>query len=343
MELGELEALVVTNLVNVRYLTGYTGSNGVAVIGPGTRLFLTDFRYMTQAADEVSGFEVVKGERDLLGNVAEAVSGRVGFEDASLSVRKLERLRSLVGDRAELVPAGDLVEELRAVKEPTEVEAIAAAARLADEALSAVIARGLTGRTEHDVAVDLEHEMRVLGADSAAFPSIVASGAQGALPHADPRPERIPRDVLVTIDWGATVDGYCSDCTRTFATGDGVDEEALAGYELVRSVQERSVEEVRAGADGKAVDAVGRATITEAGHGDHYGHGLGHGVGLEVHEGPTLSSRSKDTLTAGNVVTVEPGVYVPGRFGVRIEDLVVVTEDGCDVLSSLPKSLTVVG
>jgi Xaa-Pro aminopeptidase len=148
--------------------------------------------------------------------------------------------------------------------------------------------------------------------------------------------------VLVTIDWGATVDGYCSDCTRTFATGDGVDEEALAGYELVRSVQERSVEEVRAGADGKAVDAVGRATITEAGHGDHYGHGLGHGVGLEVHEGPTLSSRSKDTLTAGNVVTVEPGVYVPGRFGVRIEDLVVVTEDGCDVLSSLPKSLTVV-
>jgi Xaa-Pro aminopeptidase len=342
VELGELEALVVTNLVNVRYLTGYTGSNGVAVIGPGTRLFLTDFRYMTQAADEVSGFEVVKGERDLLGNVAEAVSGRVGFEDASLSVRKLERLRSLVGDRAELVPAGDLVEELRAVKEPTEVEAIAAAARLADEALSAVIARGLTGRTEHDVAVDLEHEMRVLGADSAAFPSIVASGAQGALPHADPRPERIPRDVLVTIDWGATVDGYCSDCTRTFATGDGVDEEALAGYELVRSVQERSVEEVRAGADGKAVDAVGRATITEAGHGDHYGHGLGHGVGLEVHEGPTLSSRSKDTLTAGNVVTVEPGVYVPGRFGVRIEDLVVVTEDGCDVLSSLPKSLTVV-
>jgi Xaa-Pro aminopeptidase len=229
------------------------------------------------------------------------------------------------------------------VKEPTEVEAIAAAARLADEALSAVIARGLTGRTEHDVAVDLEHEMRVLGADSAAFPSIVASGAQGALPHADPRPERIPRDVLVTIDWGATVDGYCSDCTRTFATGDGVDEEALAGYELVCSVQERSVGEVRAGADGKAVDAVGRATITEAGHGDHYGHGLGHGVGLEVHEGPTLSSRSKDTLTAGNVVTVEPGVYVPGRFGVRIEDLVVVTEDGCDVLSSLPKSLTVVG
>jgi Xaa-Pro aminopeptidase len=343
LELGELDALVVTNLVNVRYLTGYTGSNGVAVVGPGTRLFITDFRYMTQAADEVSGFEVAKGERDLLGDVAKAVSGRVGFEDASLSVRRLERLRSLVGDRTALEPAGDLVEDLRAVKEPAEVEAIAAAAQLADEALSAVVARGLTGRTEHEVAVDLEHEMRLRGAESPAFPSIVASGAHGALPHADARPERIPPDVLVTIDWGAKLDGYCSDCTRTFATGERVDEQALAGYELVRSVQERSVGEVRAGAEGKAVDAVGRATIEEAGHGEHYGHGLGHGVGLEVHEGPTLSPRSKDTLVAGNVVTVEPGVYVPGRFGVRIEDLVVVTDDGCDVLSSLPKSLTVAG
>jgi Xaa-Pro aminopeptidase len=342
LELRDLDALVVTNLVNVRYLTGYTGSNGVAVIGPDTHLFLTDFRYMTQAAGEVSGFEVVKGERDLLGDVAEAVSGRVGFEDASLSVRKLERLGSLVGDRAELVPAGDLVEELRIVKEPAELEAIAAAARLADEALSAVTARGLAGRTEHEVAVDLEHQMRLLGAESPAFPSIVASGAQGALPHAEVRPEKIPRDVLVTIDWGAKVDGYCSDCTRTFATGESVDDEALAIYELVRSVQESSVGEVRAGADGKAVDAAGRATIAEAGHGEHYGHGLGHGVGLEVHEGPTLSPRSKDTLAPGNVVTVEPGVYVPGRFGVRIEDLVVVTDDGCDVLSSLPKSLTVV-
>jgi Xaa-Pro aminopeptidase len=314
----------------------------VAVVGPDKRVFFTDFRYMTQAAQQVAGFEVVKGERDLLGDVAEAVSGPVGFEDASLSVRRLERLRGLVGERAELVAAGDLVEELRKVKEPGEVEAISAAARLADEALSTVIARGLAGRTEHDVAVDLEHEMRLLGAEAASFPSIVAAGPHGALPHAEPRSEPIPGDVLVTIDWGASVDGYCSDCTRTFATGDGVDDEALAGYELVRAVQEQSVEEVRAGETGKAVDAVGRATIEAAGHGDHYGHGLGHGVGLEVHEGPTLSPRSKDTLAAGNVVTVEPGIYVPERFGVRIEDLVVVTDDGCDVLSSLPKSLTVV-
>ena len=343
LELGELDALVVTNLVNVRYLTGYTGSNGVAVVGPDTRLFLTDFRYVTQAGEQVEGFDVAKGERDLLGDVAEAVSGRVGFEDATLSVRKLERLRSLVGSRAELVPAGDLVEELRAVKEPGEVDAVRAAAATADDALQSVLERGIVGRTEHEVSVDLEHTIRVLGAEEVSFPPIVASGAHGALPHASPRPERIPGDVLVTIDWGARVDGYCSDCTRTYATGDSVDGEALEGYELVRSVQERSVEAVRAGAAGKDVDALGRAEIEQAGHGEHYGHGLGHGVGLEVHERPTLSSRSKDTLEAGNVVTVEPGIYVPDRFGVRIEDLVVVTDDGCDVLSSLPKSLTVVG
>jgi Xaa-Pro aminopeptidase len=343
LELGELDALVVTNLVNVRYLTGYTGSNGVAVVAPDRRLFLTDFRYMTQAASQVAGFEVAKGERDLLGDVAEALSGRVGFEDGSLSVRRLERLRSLVGERAELVPAGDLVEGLRALKEPGEVESVRAAASLADEALSRVLERGLAGRTEHDVAVDLVHEILVLGASAQSFDPIVASGAHGALPHASPRKEPIPADVLVTIDWGAVVDGYCSDCTRTYATGDGVDDEALEVYELVRSVQQASVEEVRAGRGGKEVDAVGRATISDAGHSEHYGHGLGHGVGLEVHERPTLSPRSEDTLGARNVVTVEPGVYVPGRHGVRIEDLVVVTDDGCDVLSSLPKELIVVG
>jgi Xaa-Pro aminopeptidase len=342
LALGDLDALVVTNLVNVRYLTGYTGSNGVAVVSRDRRLFFTDFRYMTQAGEQVAGFEVAKGERDLLGDVAEAISGRVGFEDASLSVRRLERLRSLAGSSAELVPAGDLVEALRAVKEPGEIEALRAAAAVADQALSAVLERGLAGRTEHDVAVDLEHQIRLLGAEAVSFEPIVASGAHGALPHASPRPEAIPGDVLVTIDWGAKLDGYCSDCTRTFATGEGVEGEALEVYELVRSVQQASVEDVRAGRGGREVDAVGRATISDAGHGEHYGHGLGHGVGLEVHEGPTLSPRSKDTLAAGNVVTVEPGIYVPGRFGVRIEDLVVVTEDGCDVLSSLDKQLTVV-
>jgi Xaa-Pro aminopeptidase len=183
--------------------------------------------------------------------------------------------------------------------------------------------------------------MRVLGAEAPSFGSIVAHGPHGALPHAEPRNEPIAADALLTIDYGAIVDGYCSDCTRTFATGE-LDGDAAEGYELVRAVQERSLEAVHAGADGKEVDALGREQIAAAGHGDHYGHGLGHGVGLEVHEGPNMSPRSTDTLVAGNVVSVEPGIYVPGRFGVRIEDLVVVTGDGCDVLSGLPKALTVV-
>jgi Xaa-Pro aminopeptidase len=341
---GELDALVVTNPANLRYLTGYTGSNGVAVIGSGLRLFFTDFRYLTQAAEQVpEEFERIQGQRDLLGEVAERLSGRAGFEDATMSVRQHERFRELVGARAELVPAGNPVEELRKVKEPAEIEAIRAAAQLADEALSAVLERGLVGRTEHEVAVDLEHTMRLLGAEAPSFPSIVAHGPHGALPHAEPRREPIASGKLVTIDWGAVLDGYCSDCTRTYATGD-LEDDAAAGYELVRSVQEQSLGAVRAGAHGKAVDSLGRDVIVAAGHGDHYGHGLGHGVGLEVHEGPNLSQRSTDTLVAGNVVTVEPGIYVPGRFGVRIEDLVVVTDGGCDILGgSLPKSLTVVG
>jgi Xaa-Pro aminopeptidase len=204
-----------------------------------------------------------------------------------------------------------------------------------------VLERGLAGRTERAVALDLENEMRALGAEEPSFPSIVAAGAHGALPHAVPQDEEIPEGVLVTIDWGARLDGYCSDCTRTFATGD-LSAEAAAVYETVRLAQERSLDAVLAGAEGKAVDAVSREIITDAGHGDHYGHGLGHGVGMEVHEQPRLAPTSEDTLVTGNIVTVEPGIYVPGKHGVRIEDLVVVTDDGRDVLSGLPKDLRTV-
>jgi Xaa-Pro aminopeptidase len=336
-----LDLAVISNLVNVRYLSGYTGSNGIAVVGPDLRVFFTDFRYVEQAAEQVPGFERVKGERDLLGDVAERLSGRVGFEDGSMTVRSFERLKGLVSDDVELVAAGNLVEDLRAVKDRDEVEAIRAAAQLADSALTTVLERGLTGRTERDVALDLENQMRALGAEEPSFPSIVAAGPHGALPHAVPTDREIERGVLVTIDWGARLDGYCSDCTRTFATGD-LNGEAAEVYETVRVAQERSLDDIRAGADGKEVDAVAREIIGEAGHADHYGHGLGHGVGMEVHEQPRLAPTSEDTLVAGNVVTVEPGIYVPGRVGVRIEDLVVVTEDGRDVLSGLPKELQTV-
>jgi Xaa-Pro aminopeptidase len=338
----ELDALVVTNLVNVRYVAGYTGTNGICVVAPEQRVFFTDFRYVTQAAEQVPHFERIKGERDLLGDVAQVLSGRVGFEDGSMTVRSHNRLTGLVGDNVELVAAGNLVEELRAVKEDEEVVAIREAAKLADAALERVLEGGLAGRKEREVALALEAEMRALGAEEPAFPSIVASGTHGALPHAEPREEPIERGVLVTIDWGARLDGYCSDCTRTFASGD-LSAEAAQVYQLVLEAQQRAEDAVKAGAGAKEVDAVSRDLISDAGHGDHYGHGLGHGVGLEVHESPRLAPTSDDTLVAGNVVTVEPGVYVPGELGVRIEDLVVVTDGGREVLSGLGKDLLTVG
>jgi Xaa-Pro aminopeptidase len=258
-----------------------------------------------------------------------------------MSVKSHAHLAELVGPEVSLVEAGGLVEELRMVKDPAEVEQIRAAAQLADAALEIVLSRGLVGRTEREVALDIEIEQRRLGAQGASFPPIVAFGAHGALPHAEPRDEVIPADTLVVIDWGCRLDGYCSDCTRTYATGE-LDVRDRAVYDLVLEAQEAALAAVRPGPTGRAVDAVAREIIEAAGHGEHFGHGLGHGVGLDIHEGPRLSTTGETALRAGMIVTVEPGVYVPGAVGTRIEDLVVVTEDGHEVLSTLPKTLTVV-
>ena len=333
----ELDGLLVTDLNNVRYLTGYTGTNGVCIVGEGQRVFFTDFRYVTQAERQVHGFDRERGKQDLLEEAAERMSGRVGFEDHHLTVHLHERLKGLVGDGVELVAAGRPVDELRAVKEPGELDRIRTAASLADEIFAGVAERGLVGRTEREVALELEAEMRRRGAEPS-FPSIVAGGPNGALPHAEPREDPIARDTLVVVDLGCELDGYCSDCTRTFATG-RLSDEATAVYELVLETQVATLAEVRPGVAGRDVDSFARERIAAAGHGERFGHGLGHGVGMLVHEGPTLSTSSKDTLAPGNVVTVEPGVYVPDAFGVRIEDLVVVGDDGPEVLSGFPKEL----
>jgi len=338
----ELDSLLVTDLVNVRYLSGFTGTNGVCVVGPELRLFLTDFRYVERAQAEVLDFERARGKQDLLSDAAERLSGRVGFEDQHMSVRQHERLCGLVPDGVELVAAGGVVEELRAVKEPEELRAMREAAALADDMYEYIRERGLVGRTEREVAVDVEREMRARGAEDPSFPSIIAAAANGALPHATPGDAEIGPDTLVIIDMGCRVDGYCSDCTRTFATG-SLSDEAGSVYELVLAAQEESLAAVLPGAEERAVDAVARDRIAAAGYGDRFGHGLGHGVGLEIHEAPRLAQSAEGSLKAGNVVTVEPGVYVPGAFGVRIEDLVVVTEDGNEVLSHFPKSLITVG
>jgi Xaa-Pro aminopeptidase len=350
----EVDALLVESLTDVRYLTGFTGSHGLALVlgeaaatETGPHCFFTDFRYATQSAAEVPDvFErrIVTGELlESVGALLAPTSGRLGFDETQLTVKGHRRLGELLGQGWELVACNGAVERLRAVKEPIEIARIRAAAELADEALSGILEGGLAGRTEREVAIELELRMRRLGAEAASFPSIVASGAHGALPHAQPREQEVACDVLVTIDWGALHEGYCSDCTRTYATGEHISELAREIYELVLDAQEQALAAVKAGPSGRDVDAVAREVIERAGHGEHFGHGLGHGVGMEIHEAPRLSrTAGEEPLREGNVVTIEPGVYLPDLLGVRIEDLVVVGGQSQEVLTSLSKALTVV-
>jgi Xaa-Pro aminopeptidase len=354
----ELDALLVAAPVNLRYLAGFTGSNGLALVWAGdvapragrdasSGTFFTDFRYRTQSAAQVGAEfarEIVVGS--LLDAAAGALAGErgtLGFDEANLTVAQHERLRAALPSGWELAPSAGAVERLRAVKDERELQRLRSAAKLADEALMGVLETGLAGRSERDVAIELELRMRQLGAEAPSFSSIVAAGAHGALPHAEPREVEIPRDVLVTIDWGAQLDGYCSDCTRTYATGAGVSERARGIYELVLAAQLAGVAAVTAGPSGREVDALARAVIEQAGEGEHFGHGLGHGVGMEVHEAPRLSrTEGEQPLLAGNVVTVEPGVYLPGELGVRIEDLLAVREHGHELLNGLEKGFTII-
>jgi Xaa-Pro aminopeptidase len=345
LEGAGIDLMLITNLVNLRYLTGFTGSNGLALVGPNTRIFVSDFRYLEQAGVEVDkSFDRVTASQDLVADLAGLLPDgelRLGFESEHTSVARHAALRELLPERVEPVPVTQLVERLRAVKDEHEIKLMTEATRIADDAFEALLAGGLAGRTERDLAVALEHDMRLRGASAPSFSSIVAAGPHGALPHAQPRDVAIKQGELVVIDWGAVFDGYCSDCTRTVAVGE-IGAEAREAYELVRRAQLEGLDAVRAGGDGKAIDRVVRDIIDGAGHREHYGHGLGHGVGLEIHEAPNLSLRSTSTLAAGNAVTVEPGVYLPGKFGIRIEDLVVVGVDGIRILTSLPKALRVV-
>jgi Xaa-Pro aminopeptidase len=336
----KLDRLLVTDLVNVRYLTGFGGTNGACVCGADARVFFTDFRYTERAEAEVEGWEVVTVTGDWLGGLAERLAGRSGFEDHQMSVRTLKKLEEKLPDGVSLEGAGGTVEKLRRVKDGAELAAIAAASELADEIWRWSLERGLRGRSELDVAYAAEARMRELGAEPS-FPTIVAAGPSGALPHAEPGEREIGRGELVVFDMGVKLDGYCSDGTRTFATGEP-GERAREVYETVREAQEAALAAVRAEERAEAIDTVARDLITTAGHGERFGHGLGHGVGMEVHEEPRVSQRSEDVLEAGEVVTIEPGVYLPGELGVRIEDLVVVTEDGHRNLSGLAKNLQLV-
>ena len=343
--LDGVDALLVTNLVNVRYLTGYTGSNGIVVLSADRAVFVTDFRYADGVEHLRSLLDVVVLERDIAGMTVEGLGeyapgcASVGFEGA-LPYALAERLRGLAPAGVELVLADGAIEALRIVKSPAEIAATRHAADVLETVYREIAEGPLVGRTEADVAWQIERTIREAGFPALSFESIVASGANGARPHCDPGPKRIERGELVTFDIGARGDsGYCSDCTRTFAAGGPPEPEAAADYAVVLEAQLAGLGAVRPGASGGACDATAREVIDAAGCGDLFGHGLGHGTGLDIHEAPTLRKGSEDVLAPGMIVTVEPGVYRPGRWGIRIEDQVVVTAAGHEILTGFTKDL----
>jgi Xaa-Pro aminopeptidase len=327
--------LLVTNLTNVFYLTGFDSSNAALLVEPGGGATLyTDFRY-AESARSVPDVEVQMTKRSMMTDLGGRLKGRVQFEADVLPYLEWERLSA---GAAELVPTEGLVDGIRAIKDADEVAKIAKAARIADRGFEALTAETFAGRSEREIAWRLRELLHAHGADELSFETIVASGENGALPHAHPTDRIVERGTLVTVDWGVRVDGYCSDCTRTVSTG-GLPDKLREAYEVCLAAQKHACANIKAGMTGIEADALARKPITDAGFGENFGHGLGHGVGLAVHEAPRLSTESTDTLAVGHIVTIEPGIYLEGLGGVRIEDLGVVREDGVELLTSFPKEL----
>jgi len=346
---AECDAMLVTRLVNIRYLTGFTGSAALLLVRPDDLLFVTDGRYRDQSAMELAqaGVEaririgLTAGSQKECLQEETAGLARLGLEASSVSWAAQRRYDSEWFPDTELVATEGLVEDLRKVKDAGEVERMAEAARIADEALARVRHRLAEGPTEEEFALELDFEMRRGGASAPSFETIVASGPNGAKPHHRPSRRRIERGELIVVDFGAIFDGYCSDMTRTLCVGEPASATARRMVDVVAESQRAGVEAVRAGVEGKGVDEVCRNVIAGAGWADAFLHSTGHGVGLEIHEDPRVSSASTDTLVAGHVVTVEPGVYLPEHGGVRIEDTMVVTDEGCTVLTNATKELAV--
>jgi Xaa-Pro aminopeptidase len=331
------EPLLVSNLVNVRYLVGFDSSNAALVVEPERVRLFSDFRY-AELGRSVEGVEFVETKRSLFDALAELLEGRIGFEADHVTYARWETLGN---SGLELVSRRGLVEELRAVKDAAELEAVRNAAALTSEAYARFAEERFVGRTERDLAWRLEELFHELGAEAPAFETIVAAGPNGARPHARPGDREIGAGETVVIDAGAKLDGYCADCTRTFATGP-LPERLSEAYAVCLEAQLAGLQAVRAGTTGVEADGAARTVIDDAGLGEAFGHGLGHGVGLDVHEAPRLSRESSDTLASDQVVTVEPGIYLEGLGGIRIEDLVIVGEKGAEITTGFTKDLVTV-
>ncbi len=340
------DTLLVTNLTNVRYLTGFTGSAGQLLVTPDIAVLVTDGRYATQSVEQLTAAGAVADV--VIGSVAEqrtalqaaAGSGIIGLEADHATWNQSRQFAELFAD-ATLTPTSGLVEELRRIKDAGELDRIGRAAQIADEALAATLPRLLELPTEREFALELDFAMRRLGADDVSFETIVAAGPNGAKPHARPSSRRISAGELVVIDFGALVDGYHSDMTRTVCIGEPATSRLAEIVEIVHAAQAAGVDAVGVDVPAASVDEACRTPIAAAGYGTHFVHGTGHGVGLDIHEYPLLNQVSAASLAAGFVVTVEPGVYLPDEGGVRIEDSVIVTADGCRRLTNAPKDLVI--
>jgi len=337
-----VDAILFFEMKNIRYLTGFTGSDGVFLLLPDKGVLLVDGRYITQAGEEASQCDVVQ-YRDKISGIVSALGGRevkrAGFEAAVLSVELYEKLRGKLPPDL-LIPLTEALTGIRGVKDDQEVSLLRMAVDIADGALLQVIERMRPGVEERSIALEMDYRMRALGSEETSFSTIVASGPNAALPHARPGPRRLEDGDAVVMDFGAVHEGYHSDETCTFVLG-RADDKLREVYAIVKDAHDRAIEAVRAGAACRDIDRIARQIIEKKGYGACFSHGTGHGVGLDVHEAPRLSTLSDQILAAGMVVTIEPGIYLPGKLGVRIEDMVLVKEDGCEVLTKMSKELKI--
>ncbi|MDT2820736.1 aminopeptidase P family protein [Enterococcus devriesei] len=342
MEKAIIDAYLVTSPANLRYLTNFTGTAGMALITLDQAFFITDFRYIEQASEQIQGMTIIQHQGDIVSEILKLMESEsvnvLGFEDAVMTYADYSIFEEVID--AELAPASGLIEKLREQKDDGEIAIIEKACAIADEGFDHVLKMIRPGMTEIEVANQLDFYMRSLGASGTSFETIVASGARSALPHGVASEKMIEQGDLITLDFGCVYQGYVSDITRTFAIGDP-GQQLKDIYQIVLEAQKKVLEVAQAGVTGSQLDAVARDFISEAGYGEAFGHSTGHGIGMEIHEGPNISRSNDEPLMEGNVITDEPGIYLPGLGGVRIEDDLVILAEGNRILTQSPKELII--
>ncbi|MEG0628706.1 MAG: Xaa-Pro peptidase family protein [Enterococcus sp.] len=342
MEKAVIDAYLVTSPANIRYLTNFTGTAGMAFITLDQAFFITDFRYIEQASEQIQGMTIIQHQGDIITELLKLMESEsvnvLGFEDAVMTYADYSIFEEVID--AELAPASGLIEKLREQKDEGEIAIIEKACAIADEGFDHVLKMIRPGMTEIEVANQLDFYMRSLGASGTSFETIVASGARSALPHGVASEKMIKQGDLITLDFGCVYQGYVSDITRTFAIGDP-GQQLKDIYQIVLEAQKKVLEVAQVGVTGSQLDAVARDFISEAGYGEAFGHSTGHGIGMEIHEGPNISRSNDEPLMEGNVITDEPGIYLAGLGGVRIEDDLVILAEGNRILTQSPKELII--